>query len=64
MLRSLDGTQRGTDRSGGSASQREHRDVPLLDAAWGYIHDVLEGLPDEEMDSRPLAEAKELPVPA
>ncbi len=39
------------------ASQREHRDVPLLDATWGYIKDVLEGLPDEEMNSRPLAES-------
>ena len=38
------------------ASQREHRDVPLLDAANGYIRDVLEGLPDEAMNSRPLAE--------
>ena len=38
------------------ASQREQRDVPLLDAAWGYIRDVLEGLPDEAMDSRPLAD--------
>jgi Domain of unknown function (DUF4032)/Lipopolysaccharide kinase (Kdo/WaaP) family len=39
------------------ASQRENRDVPLLDATWGYIKDVLEGLPDEEMNSRPLAES-------
>ena len=38
------------------ASQREQRDVPLADAARGYIKDVLEGLPDEEMNSRPLAE--------
>ena len=46
------------------ASQREHRDVPLLDAALGYIHDVLEGLPDEAVDSRPLAEgARQLANP-
>ncbi|MFT3832965.1 MAG: DUF4032 domain-containing protein [Micropruina sp.] len=46
------------------ASQREHRDVPLIDAAWGYIRDVLEGLPDEAMDSRPLAEgARQLANP-
>ena len=38
------------------ASQREQRDVPLLDAALGYIQDVLEGLPDEAMDSRPLVD--------
>ncbi len=38
------------------ASQRENRDVPMLDAADGYIRDVLEGLPDEAMNSRPLAE--------
>ncbi|MBK8448223.1 MAG: DUF4032 domain-containing protein [Micropruina sp.] len=38
------------------ASQRENREVPMLDAADGYIRDVLEGLPDEAMNSRPLAE--------
>ena len=46
------------------ASQREHRDVPLVDATHGYIHDVLEALPDEAMDSRPLAEgARQLANP-
>jgi len=38
------------------ASQREDRDVPLLDATLGYIRDVMEALPDEAMDSRPMAE--------
>ena len=38
------------------ASQREQREVPLDEAARGYIKDVLEGLPDEAMNSRPLAE--------
>ena len=31
------------------ASQRESREVPLVEAAWGYIQDVLRGLPDEVM---------------
>lgn len=30
-------------------SQREWREVPLLDATHGYIHDVLERLPDEDI---------------
>lgn len=30
-------------------SQREYREVPLLDATYGYIHDVLSALPDEDM---------------
>ena len=38
------------------ASQRENRDVPLIDATHGYVRDVLEGLPDEAMNSRPLSE--------
>ena len=38
------------------ASQRENREVPLLEAALGYVRDVLEDLPDEEMDSRPLSD--------
>lgn len=33
------------------ASQREHREVPLVEATWGYIHDVLSGLPDEALSS-------------
>jgi len=32
-------------------AQREHRDVPLLEAAQGYIRDVLANLPDEAMIS-------------
>ncbi len=30
-------------------SQRENREVPLIDATHGYIHDVLTSLPDEDM---------------
>ncbi len=32
------------------ASQREHREVPLLEATWGYIQEVLQALPDEAME--------------
>ncbi len=31
------------------ASQRQSREVPLLEATWGYIQDVLRALPDEAM---------------
>ncbi|MGC3953368.1 MAG: DUF4032 domain-containing protein [Propionicimonas sp.] len=31
------------------ASQRQNREVPLVEAAWGYIQDVLRALPDEVM---------------
>ena len=31
------------------ASQRENREVPLLEATWGYIADVLRALPDEDL---------------
>lgn len=30
-------------------SEREYREVPLLEAAHGYVNDVLRALPDEEM---------------
>ncbi len=37
------------------ASQRESREVPLIEATWGYIQDVLRALPDEAMsDTRPV----------
>lgn len=32
-------------------SQREYREVPLLDATRGYVHDVLTNLPDEAMST-------------
>ena len=40
-------------------SQREHRDVPLVEAAKGYVHDVLQGLPDEAMSQDALLPAVE-----
>ena len=46
------------------ASQRENREVPLLDATYGYIHDVLRALPDEAMtDTRPIGEERQLANP-
>ena len=43
-------------------SQREHRDVPLVEAVAGYVRDVLQALPDEAMSQDALipAEAAEL----
>ena len=41
-------------------SQREHRDVPLVEAATGYVHDVLQGLPDEAMSQDALLPAVEV----
>jgi hypothetical protein len=38
-------------------SQREHRDVPLVEAAKGYVRDVLQGLPDEAMNKDALIPA-------
>jgi hypothetical protein len=35
-------------------SQREHRDVPIVEAAKGYVRDVLEGLPDEALNREAL----------
>ena len=46
------------------ASQRENREVPLLDATYGYIHDVLRALPDEAMtDTRAIGEDRQLSNP-
>ena len=46
------------------ASQRENREVPLVDATHGYIHDVLRALPDEAMtDTRPIGEDRQLSNP-
>lgn len=46
------------------ASQREHREVPLLDATHGYINDVLRRLPDEAMtETRDIAEERQLSNP-
>jgi Domain of unknown function (DUF4032)/Lipopolysaccharide kinase (Kdo/WaaP) family len=46
------------------ASQRENREVPLLDATYGYIHDVLRALPDEAMnDTRAIGEDRQLANP-
>jgi hypothetical protein len=46
------------------ASQRENREVPLLDATHGYIHDVLRALPDEAMtDTRAIGEDRQLSNP-
>lgn len=39
------------------ASQRAQREVPLLDATAGYIHDVLTALPDEAIASTELEQA-------
>ena len=39
------------------ASQRENHEVPLLEATYGYIHDVLRALPDEAMtDTRAIGD--------
>jgi len=40
-------------------SQREHRDVPLVEAVTGYVHDVLQRLPDEFMSQDGLLPASE-----
>lgn len=44
------------------ASQHQNREVPLLEATWGYIHDVLRALPDEVMSDtvRPSADDQRL----
>lgn len=39
------------------ASQRENREVPLLEATWGYIQEVLRELPDEVMSDTVRPEA-------
>ena len=46
------------------ASQRENREVPLVEATWGYIQDVLRALPDEVMnDTRTIGEERQLANP-
>ena len=46
------------------ASQREQREVPLLDATHGYIHDVLQRLPDEAMtDTKDIGDERQLANP-
>ncbi len=46
------------------ASQRENREVPLIDATYGYIHDVLRALPDEAMtDTKAIGEDRQLSNP-
>jgi hypothetical protein len=35
-------------------SQREYREVPIVEAACGYVHDVLGSLPDEAMSSEAI----------
>ncbi len=40
-------------------SQREHREVPIVEAARGYVHDILQGLPDEAMNRDALLPAVE-----
>ena len=46
------------------ASQREHREVPLLEATHGYIHDVLSELPDEKIAAAPgVIDSRELANP-
>ncbi len=37
-------------------SQRENREVPIVEAAWGYIRDVLSGLEDEAMTNTTAVE--------
>lgn len=46
------------------ASQREHREVPLVEATHGYINDVLQRLPDEAMtNTRDIADDRQLANP-
>jgi hypothetical protein len=47
-------------------AQRESREVPIIEAAKGYVHDVLRGLPDEAMSTDmliPVASNRELVNP-
>jgi hypothetical protein len=41
-------------------SQREHRDVPLVEAVSGYIHEVLESLPDEAISHHDMIPAAKM----
>jgi hypothetical protein len=46
------------------ASQRANREVPLVEATWGYIQDVLRALPDEAMtDTRAIGDERQLANP-
>lgn len=45
------------------ASQREHREVPMLEAVQGYIADVLRGLPDEVIGASGQTEDRQLANP-
>jgi hypothetical protein len=45
------------------ASQRESREVPLLEAVHGYIRDVLRGLPDEVIAAAATTEERQLANP-
>ncbi len=46
------------------ASQREEREVPMLEATHGYIQDVLRVLPDEAMnDTQEIGEDRQLANP-
>lgn len=45
------------------ASQREHREVPMLEAVHGYIADVLRALPDEVIAAAGQAEDRQLANP-
>jgi hypothetical protein len=47
-------------------AQREERDVPIIDAAHGYVNDVLRALPDEAMNPDllvPVVENRQLVNP-
>ncbi|MDR1791570.1 MAG: DUF4032 domain-containing protein [Propionibacteriaceae bacterium] len=46
-------------------SERQHREVPLLEAAQAYVHDILEGLPDEKVSAldEPSVELRKLANP-
>ncbi|MFT4108057.1 DUF4032 domain-containing protein [Propionicimonas sp.] len=46
------------------ASQRQNREVPLVEAAHGYVNDILRRLPDEAMnDTRPIGEERQFANP-
>lgn len=45
------------------ASQRENREVPLLEATQGYINDVLQRLPDEVMTDTEPADGRQFANP-
>jgi len=45
------------------ASQRQNREVPLVEATWGYIQDVLRALPDEVSGSTVPVSERQLANP-